>query len=86
MHLVILDHIQQQADQPKSKLKSDIALWKEKFDDQNTTELIRAILATVICVGTKLQQDRAILLPQAVKIFLDNYPHQNTEELYLEDR
>ena len=87
MHLVILNHIQQQANKPSTKLKSNIMLWKVTIKDENTNELTRAILATVIFVAKKLQQDRALLLPQAVTVFLDNYPPSQDvlpEELYLE--
>ena len=46
-----------------------------KKSDENTDELTRAILETVLFVAIKLQQGRALLLPQAVTIFLANYPH-----------
>ncbi len=59
-------------------------LWKEKITDENTNELTKAILATVIFVVHKLQQERALLLPQAVSVFLENYPHQSQEEHHLE--
>ena len=86
MHLVILNHIERQADEPNNKLKSDIWLWKETMKDENTNELTRAILATVIYVANTLQQDKA-LLPHAVSVFLEHFPpSQDTmiEELYLE--
>lgn len=83
MHLVILKHIDQQA--RERDLKSDIALWKYKMTDENTDELTRAILATVIFVAEKLQQERALLLPQAVTVFLGNYPSPEQDlELELE--
>ncbi len=83
MHLVILNHIEQLSNEPKTKLKSDISQWNEKLADENTNELTRAILATVLFVGKKIQKDRAILLPHAVAIFLENYPHDD-DDFYLE--
>ena len=71
MHLVILHHIGQQANEPIIKLKSDISIWKQKIKDGNTNELTRAILAAVILVADKLRQDRAVLLPHAVSVFLE---------------
>ena len=73
MHLVILHHIGQQANEPIIKLKSDISIWKQKIKDGNTNELTRAILAAVILVADKLRQDRAVLLPHAVSVFLEKY-------------
>ena len=73
MHLVILHHIGQQANEPIIKLKSDILIWKQKIKDENTNELTRAILAAVIFVADKLRQDRAVLLPHAVSVFLEKY-------------
>ena len=63
---------------------SNIELWKEKMSDENTDELTRAVLATIIFVAKKLSQDRALLLPQAVSFFLDSYPHSAETDLYLE--
>ncbi|SMN12415.1 hypothetical protein SPBRAN_865 [uncultured Candidatus Thioglobus sp.] len=83
MHLVILNHIEQLSNEPKTKLKSDITEWNEKLADENTNELTRAILATVLFVGKKIQKDRAILLPHAVTVFLENYSHDD-DDFYLE--
>ncbi len=83
MHLVIFNHIQQHANEPGTKLQSLITIWEETMRDENTNELTRAILATVIFVAKILHQDRALLLPQAVTIFLDNSP-SFSEEQYLE--
>ena len=52
--------------------------------DENTDELTRAILETVVFVGTKLEQGRALLLSQAVTIFQANHPHPPDEDYYLE--
>ena len=82
MHLVILNQADKQADD--RDLKSDIELWKEKKSDENTDELTRAILETVLFVAIKLQQGIALLLPQAVTIFLANHPHPPEEDYYLE--
>lgn len=54
------------------------------MSDENTDELTRAVLATVIFVAKKLSQDRALLLPHAVSFFLDSYLHSAETELYLE--
>ena len=72
MHLVVMQHIESQASAPHIQLLSDIKLWSMKMCDDNTNELTRAVLATVIFVAKKLQQDRA-LLPHVVTVFLDHY-------------
>ena len=77
LHLVILRK------QDKSVLKDDIALWREVANDGNTPELTRAILATVLYVANKLQQDMALLLPHVATVFLSFYSQGDREELYL---
>ena len=59
------------------QLRSDISLWKMKLHEETTHELTRAVLATV---AQKLQQERALLLPHAVSIFLDNCPQAKDNE------
>ena len=49
MHLVILNHINEQSSEPGVKLKSDVMVWKDVMHNEN--ELTRAILATVIFVA-----------------------------------
>ena len=39
MHLVILNHIEQQANEPGKKLQSLVIIWEEKMRDENTNEL-----------------------------------------------
>ena len=65
-------------------LTSDIELWREIFKKDSTPELTRSVLATVIYVATKLQQDRALLLPHVTTVFLQHYTSRDTEELYLD--
>ena len=85
MHLVLLQHIEEQASVPHLQLQSDISLWKMKLHEKSTDELTKAVLATVIFVAQKLQQERALLLPHVVSVFLDNCPQaKDNEELYLE--
>ena len=85
MHLVLLQHIEEQASAPHLELQSDISLWKMKLQEETTDKLTRAVLATVIFVAQRFQQERALLLPHAVSVFLDNYPRaKDNEELYLE--
>ena len=85
MHLVLLQHIEEQASVPRLQLQSDISLWKMKLHEESTDELTRAVLVTVIFVAQKLQQERALLLPHAVSVFLDNCPQaKDNKELYLE--
>ena len=73
--VIILHHIGQQANEPIIKLKCDISIWKQKIKDEIANELTRAILAAVIFVADKLSQDRAVLLPHAVSVFLEKYIH-----------
>ena len=62
--------------------QSDVSLWKMKLYEEITDELTRVVLAGY---SQKLQQERAVLLPHAVSVFLDNYPHaKDYKELYLE--
>ena len=55
--------------------------------DENTNELTRVILAAVVFVADKLLQDRAVLPPHAVSVFLEKYthivPHANDLDLDL---
>lgn len=53
MHLVILKDGERL---PSSQLDSDIKLWTSAMQVQES-ELTRSILATVLFVGKKLQQD-----------------------------
>ena len=59
------------------QLQSDISLWKMKLLEETTDELTRAVLATV---AKKLQQERALLLPRAGFVFLDNCPQAKDNE------
>ena len=111
MHLVLLQHIEEQASVPhlqlasfpglptvhfliacsaiknwtvgrpgneaNVQLQSDISLWKMKLHEETTDELTRAVLATV---AKKLQQERALLLPRAGFVFLDNCPQAKDNE------
>ena len=43
--------LNQQSNEPGIKLKSDVMVWKDVTHDENTNELTRAILATVIFVA-----------------------------------
>lgn len=52
--------------------------------EENTDEVTKAILTTVLFVAQKLLEERALLLPQAVTVFLDNYPHSSSPDLHLE--
>lgn len=81
MHWAILNSIEHQLNEPRAKL---IELWKVKMSDENIDELTKAILATIVFVANKLSQDRALLLPHAVRFFLDSYPHSVETDLYLE--
>ena len=85
MHLVLLQHIEEQASVPRLQLQSDISLWKMKLHEESTDKLTRAVLAIVIFVAQKLQQERALLFPHVVSVFLENCPQaKDNEELYLE--
>ena len=87
MHLVIQQNIQVPTSAPSAQLQSDLVSWTTRSSDETTDELTRAVLTTVIFVGTSLQQDRALLLPQAVTVFTENYHQGNGgEDLCLELR
>ena len=49
------------------------------MNDENTSKLTRSILA-VIFVANMLEQDRALLFPHAVAVFLENYGQHGTIE------
>ena len=72
MHLAILQHIQevQQVADQGTKLKYDITIWKHVTKDENTNELTRAVLATVLSVSDKVLQGRTVLLPRLFQSFL----------------
>ena len=62
--------------------QSDVSVWKMKLHKEITDELTKVVLAGY---SQKLQQERAVLLPHAVSVFLDNYSHaKEYKELYLE--
>ena len=85
MHLVILQHIEKQANAPHIQFQSKISMWETKLKDETVSELTRAILATVLFVAKNFQQGRALLLPHCVRVFLDNYPPaKDSDDLHLE--
>ena len=60
-------------------------LWNMTMNEEGTTPLTKAVLATVIFVSKLLQQDGALLLPQAVQIFVSHYSSdEDVEDLYLD--
>ena len=86
MHLVILQNIATAEAPTMQQLQSDITLWKMKLEElDDTDELTKAILTTVIFVATKFEQDKAILLPRVTSFFLANYsPAKGNEDIQLE--
>ncbi len=64
MHSVLrraLIDVLQQDNVPHNCLQSDVRMWNMKMCDETANELARAVLAVVIIVAKKLQQDRALL-------------------------
>lgn len=56
-------------------------------NDKSTTHLTRAVLGTVLSVAKQLQQDRALLLPKAVAVFIHSYApgdDKTIENMHLE--
>ena len=68
---------------PVTTLKVQTSQWRDELKDEKK-QLTRAILATVIYVARRLQEDRALLLPHVATIFLEVYPHSAHSEVYLE--
>ena len=66
--------------QPEPDLQANIEMWKGILKDENTNELTSAILATVIFVAKKLQQERALLLPHVARVPLESYSHTHEAE------
>ena len=83
MHLAIFQNIERQAIHDIPNLDLCISSWVTQLEDENTNQLTKAILATVVFIAKKFQQSRALLLPQAVTVFLSKYPHAD-EEVHLE--
>ena len=75
MHLVIQQNLRVLPSAPSAQLLSDLASWITRISDENTDELTRAVLITVIFVGRSLQHNNALHLPQEVTVFTENY-HQ----------
>ena len=87
IHIVILKSLEEQPGSPQQNLQSDIDLWKMTIADDNTIELTRAVLNTVLFVAKLLQHDKAILLPQAATVFREYYsPAEDDNDVYLEVR
>ena len=73
LHLAILQNVEREQT-PQQNLQSDIMLWSMTLENDSISEVTQAVLATVIYIAKLLQQDRAILLPQAATVFHMNYP------------
>lgn len=64
-----------------------MTIWRMTANDKSTTHLTRAVLGTVLSVAKQLQQDRALLLPKAVAVFIHSYApgdDKTIENLHLE--
>ena len=79
-HLVIIKSIESLDNIPD--LSSDMSLWSMIVCEEHTTELTRAVLNTVIHVAKMLQQERALLLPQVVNVFTQNYSSSDNTNLF----
>ena len=66
MHLIILQHIEKQTSVPQHCLQSDIQLWNMTLHDSATTQLTRAVLASVVFVAKLLQQDSSSPFPSCL--------------------
>jgi hypothetical protein len=88
IHLAILNDINNPIITPSAnQLDLEIARWTMTMRTHNC-EVTKSILATVVYVGKKLLQDRALLLPQVVSFFLkhrNQNEHNKNEELEYED-
>ena len=82
MHLLLLEHINTK--EPHLQLQASICQWKLKMEDKATDKLTKAVLRTVIFVAKVLQQEKALLLPKVVSVFMDIYSPEDKGELYLE--
>ena len=78
-HRVILE-----AKHTTPTLQAQIRIWREELRVEEQKSLTAAILDTVIFVGRKLQEDRALLLPRIATFFLNRCPAQS-ENLEVED-
>ena len=56
-------------------------IWKVKYNDENTDVLTCAILHVVLAVSDHLLLEKAILLPQACKLFLDSHGVSHTSSI-----
>ena len=83
MHLVIIKNMESLDNIPD--LSSDMSLWSMIVCEEHTTELTRAVLNTVIHVAKMLQQERALLLPQVVNVFTQNYSSSDNTNLELDN-
>ena len=74
LHLVILKNLEKEQQTSEQSLQSCITLWSMTLEDESTSVVNQAVLKTVIHIAKLLQQDKAILLPQAATLFRMKYP------------
>ena len=69
LHLT-LTHARDQ--EPESTLECDIPKWRAQVDE-NTNTLTKAVLTAVLYVAERLLQNKALLLPEVSRVFLEVY-------------
>ena len=75
MHIIVLKHINEQLDTQKSKFESDIERWKFIAQETDTDNVTKAVIRTVLFMASKFRQNKAILLPQTVYVFISILSH-----------
>ena len=88
VHLVTLKTSEDKTNSPDSILRSTIENWRVKCLEAGTDLVTRAVLTTVLFVADHISHQRAILLPQASRLFEDMYIASSgdgsTEQISLE--
>ena len=81
LHLSILTSLEAEPKNSNEHLRANMDIWRVKYNDENTDVLTRAILHVVLVVSDHLLLEKAILLPQACKLFLDSYGVSHTSSI-----
>ena len=72
LHLTIHTSLHAKKEEAEHSLESAMQRWREQADNSDD-KLTKAILASVLFVGEHLVIEKALLLPQVCRVFLENY-------------
>ena len=70
---------------PDNVLRDNIKIWEYKLSQEDTDKLTKAVLQAVLYVAKELANQRAVLLPVVLQVFLDTYqPDELSSQVHLD--